>query len=200
MALHWSKMVGSNGRETRINSFALVSYLSGPIAELLDQIRHDFAPESRAKAHLTILPPRPLLGSHPLSEQAIAGVMDELKDHLQDFEPFPVELGEIEVFEGSQVIYVSIQSGFKELERMHQRPQHGPHGFRGTVSLSPARDRGPGASSQGCSRRRSIRALALERIQTPRSMQVERLTFVQNTIENCWTDLAMLDLGSRVTL
>jgi len=32
-----------------------------------------------------------------------------------------------------------------------------------------------------------------------RTVRVDRLTFVQNTIENTWTDLAMLDLGSPVT-
>ena len=78
MELHWSEMEGSNGRDPRINSFALVSYLSGPLAELLDEIRHDFAPGSRAKAHLTILPPRPLLALHPLAEDAVAEVMEEL--------------------------------------------------------------------------------------------------------------------------
>src|ERR1700676_1950474 len=112
-------MEGSNGRETRINSFALVSYLSGPLAELLDEIRRDFAPDSRAKAHLTILPPRPLLGLDPLDESAVAEVMEELKGRLRHLQPFRVELGEIEVFEGSQVIYVSIKAGFDDLVRMH---------------------------------------------------------------------------------
>ena len=32
-----------------------------------------------------------------------------------------------------------------------------------------------------------------------RTVRVDRLTFVQNTLENSWTDLAMLDLGSPVT-
>jgi 2'-5' RNA ligase len=199
MALHWSKMVSSNGRETRINSFALVSYLSGPIAELLDQIRHDFAPESRAKAHLTILPPRPLLGSHPLSDQAIAGVMDEIKDHLQDFEPFAVELGEIEVFEGSQVIYVSIQSGFKELERMHDALNTGHMAFEEPYPYHPHVTVVQELAPKDVPDAAQFARWRWSECKHPRSIQVERLTFVQNTIENCWTDLAMLDLGSRVT-
>src|SRR4249920_846933 len=113
-------MDGSNGRETRINSFALVSYLPGELADLLDEIRHDFAPQSRAKAHVTILPPRPLIeSSGEASDKAAAEAMEQLRVRLQEFPPFKVDLGEIEVFEGTQVIYVSIQNGFAELEHMH---------------------------------------------------------------------------------
>src|ERR1019366_5960690 len=111
-------MDGSNGCEARINSFALVSYLSGPLADLLDEIRHDFAPDSRAKAHLTILPPR-LLASFG-SPTAVKEALQQLQARLQDFAPFDVELGDIEVFPDTHVIYVSIKSGFAELERMHQ--------------------------------------------------------------------------------
>src|SRR5580698_7704414 len=111
-------MDGSNGRGTHINSFALVSYLTGPLADLLDEIRHDFAPESRAKAHLTILPPR-LLASFG-SPTAVPEALDQLRTRLQDFPPFDVELGEIEVFPDTHVIYVSIRSGFQKLESMHQ--------------------------------------------------------------------------------
>src|SRR5579859_308388 len=101
-------MEGSNGRETCINSFALVSYLPGALAELLDEIRHDFAPESRAKAHVTILPPRPLMEfGGELAGKAVAEAMDQLRVRLHDFPPFKVDLGEIEVFKGTQVIYVS---------------------------------------------------------------------------------------------
>src|SRR6476620_10128180 len=110
-------MVGSNGRGTRINSFALVSYLTGPLADLLDEIRHDFAPDSRAKAHLTILPPRPLASFG--SPTAVPDALGQLQTRLQDFPPFAVELGDIEVFPDTHVIYVSVNAGFAELERMH---------------------------------------------------------------------------------
>src|ERR1700680_3113202 len=101
-------MEGSNGHGMRVNSFALVSYLPGALAELLDEIRHDFAAESHAKAHITILPPRPLIefpGEEP--GKAIAEAMEQLRAGLQEFPPFKVDLGEIEIFEGTQVIYVS---------------------------------------------------------------------------------------------
>ena len=72
-----------------------MSYLPGPLAELLDEIRHDFAPESRAKAHVTILPPRPLIESPGEgSDKAAAEAMEQLRARLQEFPPFKVDLGE----------------------------------------------------------------------------------------------------------
>ena len=189
-------MDGSNGRETRINSFALVSYLSGPLADLLDEIRHDFAPDSRAKAHLTILPPRPLpsFGSPTAVEEAL----QQLQARLQDFAPFDVELGDIEVFPDTHVIYVSIKSGFAELERMHQALNAGcltcqePHTYHPHVTVVQELAPADVLNAAQFSRWR------WSEFKHSRTVRVDRLTFVQNTIQNSWTDLAMLDLGSPV--
>jgi 2'-5' RNA ligase len=188
-----------DGRETRINSFALVSYLSGPLAELLDEIRHDFAPESRAKAHLTILPPRPLPGSAgDAAVEAAAEAMHELRIRLQDFPPFRVELGEIEVFPGTQVIYVSVKAGFRELDRMHQALNGGRVAFQEPYPYHPHVTLVQELAPQDVLNAVQFARWRWSEFKHPRGVWVERLTFVQNTLENCWTDLAMLDLRSPV--
>jgi len=190
-------MVGSNGRGTRINSFALVSYLTGPLADLLDEIRHDFAPESRAKAHLTILPPRPLASFG--SPTAVPEALEQLRTRLQDFPPFNVDLGEIEVFPGTHVIYVSIKVGFAELESMHRSLNTGclanqePHTYHPHVTVVQELAPVDVLNAAQFARWR------WSEFKHSRTVHVDRLTFVQNTLENCWTDLAMLDLGSPVT-
>ncbi len=189
-------MDGSNGREARINSFALVSYLSGPLADLLDEIRHDFAPDSRAKAHLTILPPRllPSFGSPSAVEEAL----QQLQARLQDFAPFDVELGDIEVFPDTHVIYVSIKSGFTELARMHQALNAGcltcqePHTYHPHVTVVQE------LAPEDVLNAAQFARWRWSEFKHSRTVRVDRLTFVQNTIENSWTDLAMLDLGSPV--
>src|SRR5258706_3822715 len=108
--------VGHGSSET---SVALVSSLSGPLAAFIVEVRHDFAPESRAKAHVTFLPPRPLQPSATAADKEAA--WQELRELLRGVQPFKVELGEIEVFPESQAIYVSIRSGQEELERLHDR-------------------------------------------------------------------------------
>jgi len=190
----------SNGRKTRINSFALVSYLPGPLAELLDEIRHDFAPESRAKAHVTILPPRPLLEfAGETSDQGIAEAMEQLRVRLLEFPPFKVALGEIEIFEGTQVIYVSIQNGFTELERMHAALNTGRVAFQEPYPYHPHVTIAQELAPEDVHNAAQFARWRWSEFKHSRSAWIDRLTFVQNTIENCWTDLAMLNLGSPVT-
>ena len=188
-------MNGSDGRETRINSFALVSYLPGALAELLDEIRHDFAPESRAKAHVTILPPRPLL---EYSGEAAAEAMEQLRVRLQEFPPFKVGLGDIEVFEGTQVIYVSIQNGFAELERMHAALNTGRVAFQEPYPYHPHVTIAQELASEDVHNAAQFARWRWSEFKHSRSVWIDRLTFVQNTLENYWTDLAMLNLGSPV--
>jgi 2'-5' RNA ligase len=189
-------MQGTNGCEARINSFALVSYLTGPLAALLDEIRHDFAPDSQAKAHLTILPPRPLASFG--SPTAIAETLKELQTRLQDFAPFDVELSDIEVFPDTYVIYVSIKSGFEELDRMHQALNAGslawgePHSYHPHVTVVQELAPVDVLNAAQFARWR------WSEFKHSRTVRVDRLTFVQNTIQNSWTDLAMLDLGGPV--
>lgn len=192
-------MVGSNGGETRINSFALVSYLSGSLAELLDEIRHDFAPESRAKAHVTILPPRPLIElAGETAGKAVAEAMDELKVRLQEFTPFKVDLGEIEVFKDTQVIYVSIQTGLVELERMHFALNTGRVAFQEPYPYHPHVTIAQELAPEDVHNAAQFARWRWSEFKHSRSVWIDRLTFVQNTLENCWTDLAMLNLGSPV--
>jgi len=192
-------MDASNGRETRINSFALVTYLPGELAELLDEIRHDFAPESRAKAHVTILPPRPLLqfpGETP--DHVAADAMEQLKVRLQEFSPFKVDLGEIEIFEGTQVIYVSIRNGFGELERMHAALNAGRVAFQEPYPYHPHVTIAQELAREDVHNAAQFARWRWSEFKHSRSAWIDRLTFVQNTIENTWTDLAMLSLGSPV--
>jgi 2'-5' RNA ligase len=192
-------MEGSNGLGTRINSFALVSYLPGPLAELLDEIRHDFAPESRAKAHVTILPPRPLIEfAGETIGDAVAEAMDQLRVRLQEFPPFKVDLGEIEIFEGTQVIYVSIQSGFAELERMHSALNAGRVTFQEPYPYHPHVTIAQELAREDVHNAAQFARWRWSEFKHSRSIWIDRLAFVQNTVENCWTDLAMLDLGSPV--
>jgi len=196
-------MNGSNGRVTRINSFALVSYLPGPLAGLLDEIRHDFAPESRAKAHVTILPPRPLLqipgeASDTAVAEAAGEAMEQLKVRLQEFPPFKVDLGAIEIFEGTHVIYVSIQNGFAELERMHSALNTGRVAFQEPYPYHPHVTIAQELAPEDVHNAAQFARWRWSEFKHSRSAWIDRLTFVQNTLENYWTDLAMLNLGSPV--
>ena len=95
-----------------VNQFALVSYIPGLLGEFLDLLRLQLAPDCRPHAHVTVLPPRPLNGPVEHAES-------ELRQVTSRFHAFEVKLGAVEIFESSQVIYIEVDRGERELRAMH---------------------------------------------------------------------------------
>jgi 2'-5' RNA ligase len=183
-------MTGSNG--AGINSFALVSYFSGPLSEYLTRLRRELVPDCEAKAHLTVLPPRAIQG-------AVADAVRGLAQGLQEFSPVYVELGGVEMFAESRVVYVSVTAGRAELERMHDALNIGAVAFDEPFPYHPHITLAQAVSSD------SIETV-LERARDfwnkwphPRSFAVEDLTIVQNTVTNCWFDVEEVHLAARVS-
>src|SRR5713226_7509819 len=96
----------------RINSFALVSYIPDPLASFLDRLRQELVPNCFLKAHVTILPPRPIASSPGEAWEAVRVLAPQ-------FTPFDLELTGVEVFPVSDVIYVGLGRGGAELQHMH---------------------------------------------------------------------------------
>jgi 2'-5' RNA ligase len=186
----------SNGAGA-INSFALVSYLSGPLADFLDGLRHDFAPDSRAKAHVTVLPPRPLQLT-PRSA-TIEQAWKEMRDRLQDFQPFRVELGDVQVFPLNRVIYLSVQAGGEQLERMHDNLNAGLLEFQEPFRYHPHVTIVQELAPEDVPPAADFARWRWNEFSHPRNFTVERLTFVQNSLEKSWTDLCELDLADQLT-
>ena len=44
----------------RLNVFALVIYIPGPLGKFLDDLRRELVPSYNPHAHVSVLPPRPL--------------------------------------------------------------------------------------------------------------------------------------------
>jgi len=182
-----------NGEGSPINSFALVSYLPEPLGEFLDRLRGELVAECHAKAHVTVLPPRPL-------QYSVDDVWSELLEHVQDFQPFRIELGQIEIFPVTQVLYLSVNAGHAELKRLHQALNTGRLQFEEPFTYHPhltlAQDLEPHLVAPAA----DLAAARWREFSHPRSFTVDRLTFVQNTLENRWTDLRGCPLSNRVVI
>lgn len=185
-------MRGWNGAGTSINSFALISYLPEPLGGFLDSLRCELVPQCEARSHLTVLPPRPLTAALP--EHA----WRQLNDYLEGFSPFRVELDRIEIFESTNVVYLSIGAGYRELEQMHAALNRGPLEYSEPFQYHPhitlAQQLVPEQVEQAA-------ALARRRWREfpySHGFTVDHLTFVQNSIENRWSDLAGRDLKMPV--
>jgi 2'-5' RNA ligase len=171
----------------RVNQFALVSYIPDPLGKFLDLLRLRLAPGCRPHAHVTVLPPRPLQGPVECAES-------ELGQAASQFHSFEVKLGGVEIFETSEVIYIEVERGERQLREMHLQLNRGTVGYIEPYSFHPHITLAQNLP----------REVVQETLTTARqlwsewngsvSYTVEELSFVQNTVENIWVDLMHLRL------
>jgi 2'-5' RNA ligase len=172
----------------RVNQFALVSYIPDPLGRYLDLLRLRLAPECRPHAHVTVLPPRPLRGTVESAES-------ELRDATTRFHAFDVKLGNVELFEATEVIYIEVARGEGELVDMHRELNRGAVQFTEPFEFHPHITL---AQNLPHDRVQEILLLARQLWSEWNGMvtfPVEELAFVQNTLESVWIDLLHLRLS-----
>ena len=171
-----------------INSYAIVAYVAGPIARFAERLRQDHYPGCAYRAHITILPPRPL-------RCADSEAIEFARQQVSKFEPFEVKIGPVDTFSDTEVIYLSVTAGDVELGAMHdvlntglleQEEEHpyAPH-------LTLAQEFPPDSGDQVleiCHRRWQEFGAAVP-------FRIEAVTFVQQRADGNWADLAELGLG-----
>lgn len=180
-------MVPGPNAQDRLNSFALVSYIPDPLGRFLDALRREFVPGFNPHAHVTILPPRPI-SAEP--DSAVAN----LAEKLSEFPAFEIEIAQVEIFRVSEVIYLGIGRGEADLLNLHQALNIGPVKFEEPFKYHPHI-----TLAQDLSSEQATEILAGARRQWAsfphrKAFPVETLTFVQNTVENTWVDLAQFTL------
>ena len=92
--------------------FALVTYLPEPLGSFLTALRHLLPGETRPEAHITFLPPRPLAMSTEAASREIQKILRTIK-------PFEVELGSVRIFPETGIMYLSVESGRREVLHLH---------------------------------------------------------------------------------
>src|SRR5262245_60762585 len=102
----------------KVNQFALVIYFPDPLARFWDELRLELIAGCRPRAHVTVLPPRPLADVEAALQ--LAGVL------IPEFPPFEIVAGDVEVFPQTNVIYIGIRRGGEELVAMHGAMNTGP--------------------------------------------------------------------------
>ena len=160
---------------------ALVSYIREPLGSYLDGLCRELVPGCKPRAHISLLPPRPLP-----CEAECAG--DELQKLLESTPAFDLVLGEVEVFPVSQVIYVSIAQGQDHLRHLHRTLNRGLAKYQELFPYHPhvtlAQDLGTGEVPEKleCARQRWRES------PHERKVRIDQLSFVQHQ-EGRWVDL-----------
>src|SRR5215469_9709760 len=109
----------SNGKQSsvppgeRLNVFALVIYIPNPLGKFLDDLRRELVPHYNPHAHVSVLPPRPLAVDWTVAAE-------QVRARTEGWPSFEIELAQIEIFPVTNVIYIGVERGGKELRRLHE--------------------------------------------------------------------------------
>lgn len=163
--------------------YALVIYLPDPLGGFLDDLRLEMVPGCNPHAHISVLPPRPL----PVAPEA---AIEEARGILRGFVPFDVELGGIEKFAVTDVVYISVTAGAEQLRQMHRSLNRGALDFEEPFAYHPHVTL---AQEIEAAQVHDLIALAERRwreFRGPRRFRVEKAVFVRNMRGNLWDDLA----------
>src|SRR5689334_6020991 len=171
----------------KLNQFALVIYFPDPLAQFLDELRLELVKGCRPRAHVTVLPPRPLTDVN-------AG-LEEARILAPDFPPFQIEGGEIEIFPQTNVIFIGLRRGERELHALHDAMNTGPLAFREPYKYHPHVTLAQHFPIEETKRVAGVARKRWDGYTGPLSLQAERMECVQNTRRKCWFDLATSGLG-----
>jgi len=178
-------------QEQTLSQFALVSYIPDPLARFLDDLRVELKPGCKPHAHVTILPPRPLYND-------LADTVQKITNNLRSVAPFRIELGQIEIFEASHVIYLGLARGAGELRQLYSALNCGclkyaepfPYHPHITIAQDMLREDAPKTAQLAKER--------WEKYPGPRGFTVSALSLVQHVAPSIWADVAAVQLGVEV--
>lgn len=175
---------------SRKNCYALVAYLPDPLARFLDDLRRELVPGSDPHAHVTLLPPRPLADD--------AEALRQVQEYFAHVPPFEVEAGALNVFGCTNVIFLEIGVGREKLVEIHQDLNCGAVNFCAAYPYHPHITLAQELTGDQVPRAAETARKAWAQYPYPRRFLVEKLSFVQNTENNTWLDLATVRLGELV--
>jgi 2'-5' RNA ligase len=181
----------TNGVVTSAHQFALVSYIPDPLGNFLDRLRLELVPGCSPHAHVTVLPPRPISAG----EGQAAEELMESAEHLSEFD---IELGDVEVFPVSKVVYIGLAKGERELREMYRSFNKGAVAFREPFPYHPHVTLAQKFPLEDLDRIASVARRRWDEYRQTRTFTVHSLDFVKNLQGNSWADLANINLMLRV--
>src|SRR6266571_2196759 len=90
--------------EERLNVYALVIYIPDPLGRFLDNLRRELVPAYNPHAHVSVLPPRPLMVDWQAADS-------QTRTLTESGEPFGVTLSSVQIFPATDVIYLGVGAG-----------------------------------------------------------------------------------------
>jgi len=175
----------------RINSFALVTYIPDPLASFLNNLREELeAAGPSPRSHVTLLPPRPI-------QCPTCDAVRQLGGRIAGMDEFELALGEPTLFEATNVVYISIESGLERLREIHTLLNEESLGYDEPFPYHPHVTLAQGLSVSAAPQALELARIRWAQYRWTRRFLVESVVFVQNTLDNQWLDLAEIHLGAQ---
>lgn len=176
--------------------YALVAYMRNPVGEFVENLRRDLHPEHPdLAAHLTILPPRRLLGTEPEALELIADVCSKVN-------PFEVVLGDVESFiPTTPTVFIRVAHAAYRMRELHDHLNSGPlftdeqWPYMPHLTIIKLSDSDHSVTALETARERWHAYTGSKRL------LIDEVTFVRGGRDLYeWTDLAPVKLGSKLVV
>jgi 2'-5' RNA ligase len=173
--------------------YALVAYLSSPIAEFVENLRRHLHPDlPHLAAHITLLPPRLLHGSEQDALQMLAQICGRA-------EPFEVTLGDVQSFiPTTPTVYIRVAFGAARLQELHDQLNKEVLACTEEWTYIPHLTIAKMANEQAAERALRTSRERWRAYAGGRNILLDRVTFVREEETNCWKDLAPVSLGGSL--
>jgi 2'-5' RNA ligase len=170
--------------------YALVAYVSNAAGQFVERLRQDLHPDlPHLPVHLTILPPRHLLGSE-------LSALETLEEICSQIEPFEVTLGDVETFVPvTPTVFIRVAHAADRMHELHDRlntlvlraPEEWPYMPHLTIVK---------LSTEALAQKAYLTARdGWAQFRGSRRVLVQELTFVREEDGGRWADLAGVPLG-----
>ena len=175
--------------EQRLNVFALVIYLPDPLGGFLDEMRRALVPGCKPHAHVSVLPPRPLAGDWQVAREQVRALVEA-------WTPFEITLTEVGIFPVTNVIYIELGQGATEMYALHSAMNTDALRFDEPFEYHPHITLAQEIPAESVAEVHRRAREMWDSYRSAKTFRAERATFVQNTLGNCWIDLAEYSLGT----
>jgi len=190
--LHWSGII----KNLRMISpqYALVAYVKNSVGEFAENLRKELHPDHPdLAAHVTILPPRRLLGSE-------AEAVEKISEVCRKIDPFEIALGDIESFiPVTPTVFIRVAHAAYKMRELHDHLNTGPLLYEEPWPYMPHLTIIKLSDTEAAARALETARRLWGEYKGPRRILISELTFVR---EGCdiytWHDLAPIPLGNRM--
>lgn len=173
--------------------YGLVAYVSDPVGQFVKELRKELMPaQAGSAAHISILPPRPMLGSE-------AEALEMLGELCRDVDPFEVGMGDVESFAPrTPTVFVRVAHAAYRMRELHDRLNTGILEFEEPWPYMPHMTIAKLNDLAGAQHALEVSQEHWERYAGPRRVRVAQLVFVRGSQECGWADLAPVRLGRNL--